>query len=83
MNCRGGLTNCTGACVNPQSNVLHCGGCGNDCNRDEVCVNGRCRNYVAPAGCTACPCACPSGNACCPAPVGTAGVCVEGGACPM
>jgi hypothetical protein len=83
MACRGMYTLCSGACVSTDSNVRHCGRCGNTCDGEQVCVSGQCRDYLAPAGCTTCPCACAMGFACCPAPVGAAGVCVEGGACPV
>jgi hypothetical protein len=86
--CQGGLDNCNGACVNTETDPLHCGGCNqqNRCNSDEVCVAGNCRNWRLSETCNTCPC--PGecvGNYdnCCPYP-GAPNViaCVEGNACP-
>lgn len=33
---------CNGKCVNLQSDMQNCGDCGNVCNPDEVCSNGKC-----------------------------------------
>jgi hypothetical protein len=64
---------------------LNCGGCGNQCQQNEVCVAGDCRDYRPAYGCTTCPCAgCAATSACCPkvAAGATSPICVAGGVCP-
>ena len=45
--CRPGLTDCGGNCVDTQSDLSHCGGCGRACN--QSCVGGNC---VSGSSCT-------------------------------
>ena len=72
---------CGGRCVSFASDPLNCGGCGQGCNQDEVCVQGSCRGYSAPASCTSCPCEdCAGRGACCVYGVGH--ICVEADTCP-
>ena len=40
--CDEGLTQCGEACVDTQSDVDHCGGCGNACPEDAGCAAGTC-----------------------------------------
>ncbi|MBI4701929.1 MAG: hypothetical protein HY744_12395 [Deltaproteobacteria bacterium] len=40
--CGGGLTKCSGKCVDTQSNPLHCGGCDKACGGAAKCVSGVC-----------------------------------------
>jgi len=59
--CSAGLTQCNlgnnrYACVNTATDPLNCGGCGQGCNQDEVCVGGACVEYAPAAPCTTCPC---------------------------
>lgn len=62
---------------------LHCGGCGNVCATDEVCVGGACTQFFATPSCNTCPCtACGAGNSCCSYPGTTQAVCVSGATCP-
>ncbi len=75
--CGDGLRYCDGACVG-FNDVLNCGECGHACNRDEVCVRGRCRQYD-PLPCNSCPCT-RCENTCCAYGVGT--ICLETEACP-
>lgn len=78
-------SNCSGGCYTNADfggDPLNCGGCGNRCDTDELCVAGACQGYFPSPSCTTCPCAaCGSGNTCCP--MGAAAViCVAGSACP-
>jgi hypothetical protein len=80
-----GATNCgNNGCITNMdfdTDPLNCGGCGNTCRADEICVQGNCVGYFPPPGCTTCPCAaCGSSTACCK--VGAGAICVSGGACP-
>jgi hypothetical protein len=80
--CADGFEVCAGGtlCINTDVDPLHCGGCGEICNSDEVCVEGNCRNYDIALGgsCDTC-----SGNeACCTLPGTTTQICVEDGTCP-
>jgi hypothetical protein len=72
--------------VNTDSNPLHCGGCGEACDNDQVCVDGNCEDYDAAIGCNSCPCdaQCGGGDACCPVPDDPSGliICVNDGDCP-
>ena len=58
---------CDGACVDTQTNPIHCGGCGSDCAADQVCFAGDCWDYEPAVGCDACGAcdACPGGEQCC------------------
>lgn len=40
--CPGELVLCDGACVDVQSNVIHCGRCGNTCDDTRICLRGVC-----------------------------------------
>ena len=43
IKCDGGKLACDGKCVDVQSDMKHCGKCGNDCKtNDEVCREGKC-----------------------------------------
>jgi hypothetical protein len=78
----GSVQLCMGACVDTATNTLHCGDCGNDCGRDEVCIQGRCRGYTPAAACSTCPCASCAGETCCTgAAPGAVPICVGGGRC--
>jgi hypothetical protein len=83
--CALGLDRCNNDCADTNTNPLHCGGCNNRCNNDEVCVQGNCEQFVAEPGCTTCPCAACGGDQCCTYPGATAPViCVNGGnGCPV
>lgn len=83
--CAIGLDRCNNDCADTNTNPLHCGGCNNRCNNDEVCVQGNCEQFVAEPGCTTCPCAACGGDQCCTYPGATAPViCVNGGnGCPV
>lgn len=75
---------CDSACVDTETDVRHCGWCGHDCDRDQICISGRCQDYEPAVGCAAgcegCG-ACPWGESCCELDI--YGVsCVEGGSCP-
>ena len=83
----GGVT----ACVSPDGDGDHCGGCANKCGAGELCADGACHNVAPATPCTACPCdTCDAmvkgmmagGNsvACCPSPNGP--LCVIGDKCP-
>lgn len=51
--CGEGLTQCGEACVDPQSDVDNCGGCGNACPEDAGCASGTCV-AICEAGLTSC-----------------------------
>jgi len=42
---------CGGACVDPRSDALHCGRCGQPCRADQQCLNGGCACAVGRANC--------------------------------
>jgi len=47
------MTTCTGSCINPQTNVSHCGGCGQACstqNGTPSCAAGACSMSACLAG---------------------------------
>ncbi|MCA9607036.1 MAG: hypothetical protein KC619_15630 [Myxococcales bacterium] len=75
--CSGGLRGCEGACVDLSSDPLHCGECGRSCARDQVCVEGRCRDYGPATSCDACRGDTPT---CCD--YATSTICVSGDGCP-
>jgi hypothetical protein len=80
----GGSTTLYG-CTDTSKDTNNCGGCGRQCDQDQVCVAGNCRDYRPAFGCTTCPCAgCAVTSACCTklATGATAPICVAGGACP-
>lgn len=82
--CPSGTQNCNGSCVDPQTDPLNCGQCGNNCARDEFCAAGQCQGYRIGLGCTSCPCDSCRQRTCCPS--GSGGVqavtCVDGQTCP-
>mgnify|MGYP001585143903 CR=1 FL=1 len=51
--CPGGTVLCGGACVNTSSDHANCGGCGNACDRFEVCYGGTCM-LECPSGLSDC-----------------------------
>ena len=51
--CPSGQMVCAGACVDPQADRDHCGGCGMRCPDGNVCVAGHCQIFC-PMGQTAC-----------------------------
>jgi hypothetical protein len=74
---------CGGQCVNTDTDPRFCGDCATNCDIDQVCVMGNCRNYFGLAACTSCPCMQCTMGSCCPAPGGgSVPVCVEGRNCP-
>jgi hypothetical protein len=75
------MTLCGSACVDLDSNPLHCEECNEACDADEVCVEGKCRDY-AHATCTSCPCECESEFICCESSSLDAVLCVYDEACP-
>lgn len=74
--CPDALSECDGACVDTRRDPRHCGGCFDGCDRDQVCVDGNCRDYRAAGSCSAC-----GGDepTCCSYAGGT--ICVEGSSC--
>ena len=46
---RGSLTECDGACVDLQTNALHCGGCDSPCGSEEPCIDGGCACDARPS----------------------------------
>lgn len=78
--CPAGTEECAGACVDTQSDLDHCGACGNPCAAGEVCALGQCSTSCdppltvcgtqcvdtlsAPAHCGYCDNACAPGQAC-------------------
>jgi hypothetical protein len=40
--CPPGWTNCSGVCVEKDSDPNHCGGCGKVCTAGAICANGKC-----------------------------------------
>jgi hypothetical protein len=53
--CTSTQTDCSGACVNLQTDVNNCGACGHACGTGHVCNGGTC---ACPTGMTACGGAC-------------------------
>lgn len=41
--CKNGAIKCGKACVNPQTDAKHCGGCNQGCGNGETCVDGECQ----------------------------------------
>lgn len=56
--CLSGREQCTGACVDLDSDAAHCGECDKACSVGAACIDGRCR------GCDVWRQDCPSGQAC-------------------
>ena len=46
--CKNGAIKCGKVCVNPQTDALHCGGCGRRCGAGIACVNGSCQGGGCP-----------------------------------
>ena len=44
--CSSGQTRCDGSCIDTQSNLQHCGACGNVCNAGEPCSEGKCLSWA-------------------------------------
>jgi hypothetical protein len=57
--CPGDLVNCAGSCVDVQTDLAHCGGCGNACRGEASCLAGVCALACA-GGTTKCGDACVS-----------------------
>jgi hypothetical protein len=55
--CAPGLTRCGGACVDLNSDLANCGGCGTVCTAERSCINGFCLGSCQP-GFTLCPSGC-------------------------
>ena len=52
LDCATGRTTCCDACVDLQTNVMHCGACNNACPSDSSCVAGQCqRVFLFAFGC--------------------------------
>jgi hypothetical protein len=89
--CPAGQVTCDRACFTQAelaSSPLHCTdqpfSCGNQCQADELCVQGQCAQFFVSQACTTCPCpACGSGTTCCQYPGTTEAVCVSGTTCPQ
>lgn len=77
--CSGGLTDCSGACVDTDGDALHCGSCTEVCDTDKVCAGGSCREYRAEPECNRCPCDECAGDydQCCDWPGASLVICVK------
>jgi hypothetical protein len=74
--CKGGKKKCGKQCRDLQSDPLHCGSCGNDCDGGHGCAAGNCS---CPEGEKDCGEACIPQVACCSdADCGDGGTCVDG-----
>jgi hypothetical protein len=76
--CPTGQTNCSGTCVDEQTNAGHCGGCTTACLAGESCTGGKCscptgqtlcttdctNTSEDPANCGGCGVACAPGQSC-------------------
>jgi len=84
MNCPGGTADCNNSCVDLDTDPQNCGACGDNCDVEQVCVNGNCEDFRAGSGCTTCPCTACVGDFsnCCSYPGTTDTICVNGGDCP-
>lgn len=67
--CPSRTTFCGGACVDTDTNALHCDGCGNRCAAGEACVEGSCSTEEGD------PCTNPRSWTCEPAPGGCTATC--------
>jgi len=91
--CPGGIL-CDGRCVDPQTDVANCGGCGRACTSSSVCAAGVCGSDAGPAACaegqTRCGAYCATvaidplhcgrcGNRCAPGQICAAGQCAAAG----
>ncbi|MFZ5471543.1 MAG: hypothetical protein ACOZIN_19125 [Myxococcota bacterium] len=63
--CGGSDSCCALRCVNTQSDVSHCGACGNVCAVGESCCNGTCVRLDTVQNCGACGNGCTLGEGCC------------------
>jgi hypothetical protein len=55
MQCQAGQFDCSGSCVNTQTDSHHCGTCGNACNSGSRCSNGTCVVQATPEAGTGLP----------------------------
>jgi len=83
--CSGRQVACENACVDPETNPRHCGGCGRACSGRELCTRGACRcpryhercdgsclpTHVDPNNCGECQRPCESSKVC------SAGTCAD------
>lgn len=60
--CPDGSLSCAGTCVDEQTDVSNCGGCGQTCSDGDLCSAGQC--VEAPADCSAAGATCPDGHYC-------------------
>jgi hypothetical protein len=65
------------ACVNFQTDPLHCGDCGTRCQGSQLCIGGTCRRYSPATPCNTCPC-----NDVCGATTNTFACCAGAGSGP-
>jgi hypothetical protein len=83
--CTGAFDACGNACVDRETNPLFCGECDRQCEVDEVCTGGECRNYRVALANECLPGTC-GGRTCCFYPnvsdPTAPPICVEGGTCP-
>jgi hypothetical protein len=66
--CKSGLSECDGekTCRDLNTDINHCGACGNACLPDEPCCDGDCSNLqLDPTNCGACGTTCPEDENCC------------------
>jgi hypothetical protein len=78
--CKAGLKDCPGEknCTNLDTDLSHCGACGNVCEAGEACCAGACTDLQTDANnCSACGQACGGSNSC------VAGVCTTADGCPV
>ena len=70
--------------MDTQTDPSHCGGCGDECSGNRVCVNGNCEDWEIAPDCNACPCDACEGDLdqCCEWALLGAVVCTEAGSCP-
>jgi hypothetical protein len=87
--CGEGETRCGpdgGSCVSEGSMLsdpLNCGGCGEVCDTDEICLSGSCTWYFIGRGCESCPCEeCGDRICCAPLEHSAFVACVDGDECP-
>jgi hypothetical protein len=64
FSCSGGQSPCSGACVNEQTDVNHCGGCSIACASGSTCTNGTCVSPDGGLACTGCSTAGCCGTSC-------------------
>jgi hypothetical protein len=49
--CDNGESFCGGKCVDTDTSILHCGGCGNSCESDQLCYAGSCASDCSEVPC--------------------------------